>query len=163
LRHVRVVLPPMALLMTHLLLGPLAAAADGDPCENGTAATCGRSPRFCEWACAWNQAHCISTWAYPMPANESLVALGAAGSPLTQDNLNIFFYGDSITWLNKFEPLIDAAIKSGPGTSKLQGVQLVNQGETGGTVLDVVNGTSPWGRLDFDCLGQSTCQWSTTG
>ena len=139
----------MGLLMTHLLLGPLTAAA-GDPCENGTAATCGRSPRFCEWACAWNQSHCISTWAYPMPANESLVALGAAGSPLTQDNLNIFFYGDSITWLNKFEPLIDAAIKSGPGTSKLQGVQLVNQGENGGTVLDIVNGTSPWGRLDFD-------------
>jgi hypothetical protein len=37
-----------------------------------------------------------------MPVNKSLVALGAVGSPLTQDNLNIFFYGDSITWLGKY-------------------------------------------------------------
>ena len=27
------------------------------------------------------------------------------GSPLTQDNLNIFFFGDSITWMGKCEPL----------------------------------------------------------
>lgn len=54
---------------------------------------------------------------YPMPKNDSLIALGAVGSPLVQDNINVFFYGDSITWLNKFEPLIETAIATGAGST----------------------------------------------
>ena len=51
-----------------------------------------------------------------MPNNDSLVALGAVDSPLVQDNINVFFYGASITWLNKFEPLIENAIATGAGS-----------------------------------------------
>ena len=50
------------------------------------------------------------------------------------------------------------SIADGPGlsanracaASKLANVSIINQGENGGTVKDLVSGTSPWGRLDFD-------------
>jgi hypothetical protein len=186
-------LPHLAAAAALLLIVPYEATAAAsiasiasltNLCTNGTVATCGKSPSFCAEACVWNSSHCVQHDGYPLPANDSLVALGAVGSPLVQNNLNIFFYGDSITWLNKYEPLIENAIKTGPGSehcalrthrpsrcrsscpwlgsplgltavcatppaSKLANISIVNQGENGGTVKDLVSGISPWGRLDF--------------
>jgi lysophospholipase L1-like esterase len=146
----------MMLTATAVVLTTAAAAAalaspalPADPCAAGIAVTCGTTPSLCAEACAWNASHCVQHDGYPLPANDSLVALGALNSPLIQENLNIFFYGDSITWLGKYEPLIQNAIQTGAATSKLANISIVNQGENGGTVLDLVSGISPWGRLDF--------------
>jgi lysophospholipase L1-like esterase len=63
------------------------------------------------------------------------------------DHLTISFYGDSITWLNLYEPLIVSAIGASPYTRNLS-VRVFNQGVNGGTVKDVVKGYSPWGHLN---------------
>lgn len=73
---------------------------------------------------------------YPRPSNDSLVKLAGASTPLTADNLVIFFYGDSITWLDAFEPVIASALAQGPTTSKLN-TKLVNQVSAGSGVGSV--------------------------
>ena len=132
------------MIVAALLAAMIAATAD-NACANGTLATCGKSSQFCAQACVWDSRGDVCQQVfdrYPMPQNNSLSALGDVGSPLTQDNLNIFFYGDSITWLNKFEPLIQSAIQNGAGTSKLENISIVNQGQNGGTVKGNSNSNS---------------------
>ena len=50
-------------------------------------------------------------------------------------------------WLNLYEGVIAAALKTGSGTKGLT-VNLIDQGVNGGTVTDLVRGWSPWGHLD---------------
>jgi hypothetical protein len=66
------------------------------------------------------------TFRYPHPDNTSLVKLSSSGSPFTQDNLNIFFYGDSITWLDAYQPVIGKSLASGAATNRLN-ITLTNQ------------------------------------
>ena len=63
------------------------------------------------------------------------------------DHLTISFYGDSITWLNLYEPLIVEAISTSPFTANLS-IRVFNQGVNGGTVKDLLVGYSPWGHLN---------------
>eukprot|EP01052_Picozoa_sp_SAG31_P003583 SAG31_NODE_140_length_22731_cov_10.941410_7_plen_210_part_00 len=83
-----------------------------------------------------------------MPDNSSLVSLSAAGSPLEnlhQRKITWSFYGDSITWVNTFEPVIKQAFEK----TEAFNVSLINQGINGGTAGDVLRrGSSPWGHLD---------------
>lgn len=105
---------------------------------------------FCGAACEWNGSACGDRMpgGYPTPANDSLVALVAAGSPLPRNGpTKISFYGDSITWLDLYEGVIARALATGPGTAGLN-VTLIDQGINGGTVTDLVVGYSPWGHLD---------------
>jgi len=127
---------------------PALNAPARDPCSNGTASTCGSTPAYCPQACAWNATAgaCASVSNYPAPSNSSLADLVGSRSPLV-DHLTISFYGDSITWLNLYEPLIVSAIGASPYTRNLS-VRVFNQGVNGGTVKDVVKGYSPWGHLN---------------
>eukprot|EP00039_Didymoeca_costata_P003595 m.68609 g.68609 ORF g.68609 m.68609 type:complete len:511 (+) comp11983_c0_seq1:112-1644(+) len=128
-----------------------------DPCSNGTVANCGKaaSGPFCSYACTWDAStsQCITAnngrGNYPLPANTSLQALASNTSLGLGNNTNIFFYGDSITYLNAYEPLINEAIQANlqsRGDNRV--VKVVNEGVNGGTVKDLVVGYSPWGHLD---------------
>ena len=119
-----------------------------DPCGNSTQAACGTTPTYCAQACFWNVSTnlCNSVDNYPQPSNASLVDLVGPNSPLT-NYLTISFYGDSITWLDKYEPIIIDAIGASPHTQNLS-LRIFNQGVNGGTVKDVVLGYSPWGHLN---------------
>ena len=130
--------------------GSSASAAASDPCSGGTAATCGASSSFCAQACAWvsSNSSCVSVDAYPLPSNASLAALVGPSSPLIgADYVTISFYGDSITWLNVYEPLISSALAASPHTSGVA-VRILNQGVNGGTLSDLIAGYSPWGHLN---------------
>ena len=80
------------------------------PCAEATQAQCGGGAPpytgarvFCAAACQWNGTACIDRkpTGYSMPANESLIELVSADTPLPKDKpMVISFYGDSITWLN---------------------------------------------------------------
>ena len=121
-----------------------------DPCSGGSATTCGASPQFCAQACAWitSNSSCVSADRYPLPSNASLSALTSPASPLADaDYVTIAFYGDSITYLNVYEPLIASALASSPYTAHV-GVRILNQGVNGGTLHDLIVGYSPWGHLD---------------
>ena len=121
-----------------------------DVCAGGTAATCGASAAYCAQACAWIAANssCVSVDFYPLPSNSSLAALAGPDSPLRTANfITISFYGDSITFLDVYEPLISAALASSPYTSSAA-VRILNQGVNGGTLHDLILGYSPWGHLD---------------
>ena len=62
--------------------------------------------------------------------------------------MRISFYGDSITWVNQYEPVISKALAAGSGTKKLN-ITINNQGINGGTAGDLERrGFSPWGHLD---------------
>jgi hypothetical protein len=112
---------------------------------------------YCAAACAWNGSSCLDRkpTAYPMPANDSLELLAGSGSPLQKldgiggaPGVRISFYGDSITWVNKYEPVISKALAAGSGTEKLN-ITINNQGINGGTAGDLERrGFSPWGHLD---------------
>ena len=135
------------------------------PCSAASQAECGagRGPFngsvvYCAAACRWNGSACLDRKpaGYPMPANDSLQQLAALGSPLRKlenssggrPGVRLSFYGDSITWVTRYEPLIQRALEAGPGTSDLN-VTLVNQGINGGTAGDLAGrGFSPWGHLD---------------
>eukprot|EP00935_MAST-01C_sp_MAST-1C-sp1_P001424 g1424.t1 len=97
-----------------------------------------------------------------MPANESLTELSGPSSPLlklvpaaaaatpapTKAPIKLAFYGDSITWVNRFQPVLERALAEGAGTKGLA-VTLLNQGINGGTARDLEErGYSPWGHLD---------------
>jgi hypothetical protein len=80
------------------------------PCAEATQAQCGVGAPpytgarvFCAAACQWNGTACIDRkpTGYSMPANESLIELISADTPLPKDKPTVIsFYGDSITWLN---------------------------------------------------------------
>lgn len=134
------------------------------PCNTASEAECGvgagpynGSKVYCAAACAWNGSSCIDRKpaAYPMPANDSLIELAGAGSPLRKldgtggaPGVRISFYGDSITWVNQYEPVISKALAADSGTSELN-ITIHNQGINGGTAGDLERrGFSPWGHLD---------------
>lgn len=134
------------------------------PCNTASEADCGvgagpynGSKVYCAAACAWNGSSCLDRKpaAYPMPANDSLLQLAGAGSPLRKldgiggaPGVRISFYGDSITWVNQYEPVISKALAAGSGTEKLN-ITINNQGINGGTAGDLERrGFSPWGHLD---------------
>jgi hypothetical protein len=122
------------LALEIVLLGLAARPVAGDPCAAASQAQCGQTAAFCAQACAWNGTGCAQHDGYPAPGNSSLVALGGPASPLvTTDNLVVFFYGDSITWLDMYEPLLRAAVASGPGTRNIN-ISFVNQGVNGATI-----------------------------
>lgn len=125
------------------------AGSGADPCAGGTATTCGASAAFCAQACAWvNGSACVQVDSYPAPTNASLSALVGPGSPLIGASfITVSFYGDSITWLDLYEPLIAAAIAASPLTASAS-VRIINQGVNGGTLVDLIAGFSPWGHLN---------------
>jgi lysophospholipase L1-like esterase len=131
----------------------LSSSSSADPCGNATHLECGGSNRpFCSFACVWNSTSegCESIDNYPIPGNLSLVELVSSTSPLLLENANyttISFYGDSITWLNVYEPVITDAISSSPFTKNVP-IRVINQGVNGGTIKDLVKGFSPWGHLN---------------
>ena len=131
----------------------LPSNSDIDPCSNATKLECGVVfPPYCMFACAWNISIqvCQSVDNYPLPRNDSLTKLVSASSPLLLPNGNyttISFYGDSITWLNVYEPIIAEAISNSQFTSDIP-VRIINQGVNGGTIKDLVKGFSPWGHLN---------------
>ncbi len=144
---------PESMRKVLLLSLPLTMAArpveDTNLCTNSSQALCGAAgSKYCAQACAWNASAsvCQQVDNYPMPTNESLAELVGPDSPLV-DYMTISFYGDSITWLNVYEPLILAAIHGSPHTAHLN-VRMINQGVNGGTIKDLVAGSSPWGHLD---------------
>eukprot|EP01047_Picozoa_sp_COSAG01_P043349 COSAG01_NODE_3844_length_5645_cov_8.301479_3_plen_332_part_00 len=106
---------------------------------------------YCAAACVWNGTACNdrSPSAYTMPSNASLLALSGPSSPLLHmRNVVWSFYGDSITWVNRFEPVIQRHLAGGEGTQGLN-ISLRNQGINGGTAADLLTrGFSPWGHLD---------------
>ena len=124
------------------------------PYTNGTTA-------YCAEACVWNDTasalgadgYCATRSSltggtgYPMPSNESIIKLVGPSTPL-KSHTKLSFYGDSITFLDRYESILRAAIASGPGTSTMTNITLINQGVNGGTVTDLVKGYSPWGHLD---------------
>jgi lysophospholipase L1-like esterase len=90
----------------------------------------------------------VSVDAYPLPSNASLSALVGPASPLIgADYITVSFYGDSITWLNVYEPLIASALAASPHTAGVA-VRILNQGVNGGTLADLIAGHSPWGHLN---------------
>ena len=145
------------MFIATFLFGILAVAAQTStptrppgpaPCAGGTAVTCGTSSDYCVQACAWVNASCVSVDRYPTPSNASLAALCGPMSPLIgADYVTVSFYGDSITFLNVYEPLISAALAASPYISNVA-VRIINQGVNGGTLHDLILGYSPWGHLD---------------
>jgi lysophospholipase L1-like esterase len=132
------------------------------PCSHATQAQCGvgKPPYdgtkvYCANACTWNGTACNGRkpTGYPLPANDSLVALVGPDTPLAKltthalGQLKWSFYGDSITWLNLYEGVISKALAASPATQGLN-ISLIDQGVNGGTVTDLVAGFSPWGHLD---------------
>jgi fibronectin-binding autotransporter adhesin len=88
----------------------------------------------------WNMssaAVAARTAVYNVPG---LTELSGTGTPLTAGT-NISFFGDSITWLNGYIPLIQSALTSGTGSKNL-GVNLYNHGINGGGVYNVANGSA---------------------
>ncbi len=65
--------------------------------------------------------------------------LTKVGSPLTNGS-HIVFFGDSITWLNGYISLLDAALATGAGTQD-KSIRLINRGINGGGVLQVRDGS----------------------
>jgi len=141
-----------ATLLPWVVLPPSVAhhKTAADPCSNGTQSICGTSPSFCSQACSWNatSASCVSADKYPVPSNASLAELVGPQSPLV-DLLTISFYGDSITFLDLYQPIIEDAIGVSPYTKNLS-IRVFNQGVNGGTVKDLLLGYSPWGHLNPD-------------
>ena len=95
--------------------GPCAVASQAE-CGVGSGPYTGKTPAYCAGACKWNGSACLDLKpaAYPMPGNKTLVALAGAASPLLKmpaGPLVWSFYGDSITWVNQFEPVIKAALE----------------------------------------------------
>ena len=124
------------------------------PYTNGTKA-------YCPEACVWNSTasalgddgYCATRSSlnggtgYPMPSNDSVIELVGASTPL-KSHTKISFYGDSITFLGRYESILRTAVANGPGTQAMANITLINQGVNGGTVTDLVKGYSPWGHLD---------------
>ncbi len=110
-------------------------------CSNASQAECGaKGSHYCPQACAWNStsARCDAVDNYPEPSNASLADLVGPKSPLV-DGMTISFYGDSITWLDAYEPIISNAIATSPHTAHLN-IRIINQGVNGGTIKDLVAG-----------------------
>lgn len=147
-------------------LRSLSSKSTEDPCSNASKLECGGSSRpYCLFACVWNTTVdlCESTDNYPLPSNSSLSLLVSSSSPLLNANANyttISFYGDSITWLNVYEPVITDAINSSPFTNSIP-LRIINQGVNGGTIKDLVIGFSPWGHLN-PFLPQSNISFAET-
>ena len=147
-------------------LRSLSSKSTEDPCSNASKLECGGSNRpYCLFACIWNTTAdlCESTDYYPLPSNSSLSLLVSSSSPLLNANANyttISFYGDSITWLNVYEPVITDAINSSPFTNSIP-LRIINQGVNGGTIKDLVIGFSPWGHLN-PFLPQSNISFAET-
>ena len=136
--------------------GPCSSASLSE-CGVGTGPYNGSVKTYCAAACYSNGTACLDRKPaqYSMPKNDSLLLLADSGSPLRQldgtggaPGVRLSFYGDSITWVNRYEPVIAKALSSGSGTKTLN-ITIKNQGINGGTAGDLEHrGFSPWGHLN---------------